>query len=85
MDQRAAPTCRRRFLRAVLNGGHTLGASLQPIVHLRVDRDRAVAAARRSAGVLARDGTEPEGPVPLGGYVLAARHAGRCAELDAAE
>lgn len=52
---------------------------------LRVDRDRAVAAARRSAGVLPWDGTEPQGPVPLGGYVLAARHAGRRAELDAAE
>lgn len=51
---------------------------------LLADRDRAVVASRRAAGAPASDWRRSEGPVPVGGFMLAAEHSLRCAELGPA-
>lgn len=51
---------------------------------LLADRDRAVVASRRAAGAPAWDWRKSEGPVPVGGFMLAAEHSVRCAELGPA-
>ena len=51
---------------------------------LLADRDRAVVASHRAAGASAWDWRKSEGPVPVGGFMLAAEHSVRCAELGPA-